>query len=59
MDRSDADAVACARSVEEKLQVTPLMLHKPLVYEDRLIGECVRYFKSNFCVYVLMKIIFR
>ncbi|CAH0728658.1 unnamed protein product, partial [Brenthis ino] len=38
MDRNDADAAACARSVEDKLQVTPLLLHKPIVYEDRLIG---------------------
>ncbi|CAH2244861.1 jg23071 [Pararge aegeria aegeria] len=38
MDRGDADARACTRSVEDKLRVTPLLLHEPLYYEDKLIG---------------------
>lgn len=39
MDRSDADVATCVRSIEDKLQVTPLMLHLPVRHEDKLIGE--------------------
>ncbi|CAH2094893.1 unnamed protein product [Euphydryas editha] len=38
MDRSDADVTACVRSIEDKLQVTPLMLHWPVQHEGKLIG---------------------
>ncbi|XP_045776474.1 ribosome-releasing factor 2, mitochondrial [Maniola jurtina] len=38
MDRSDSDARACARSVEDKLRVTPLLLHEPIHHEGKLIG---------------------
>nr|XP_026486693.1 ribosome-releasing factor 2, mitochondrial [Vanessa tameamea] len=38
LDRSDADVAACARSVQDKLQVTPLVLHSPVQYEGKLIG---------------------
>ncbi|KAJ2938559.1 hypothetical protein O0L34_g13056 [Tuta absoluta] len=38
MDRSDADALACVRSIEEKLQACPLLLHMPVNHEGKLIG---------------------
>ncbi|XP_050354312.1 ribosome-releasing factor 2, mitochondrial isoform X2 [Nymphalis io] len=38
LDRSDADVAACARSVQDKLQVTPLVLHSPVQHEGKLIG---------------------
>ncbi|XP_068619121.1 ribosome-releasing factor 2, mitochondrial [Battus philenor] len=38
MDRPDADINACVRSVREKLQVTPLLVHTPITKEGKLIG---------------------
>ncbi|XP_073950110.1 ribosome-releasing factor 2, mitochondrial-like isoform X1 [Choristoneura fumiferana] len=38
MDRSDASAPLCVESVRDKLQVTPLALHQPVLYEGRLVG---------------------
>ncbi|KPI92112.1 Ribosome-releasing factor 2, mitochondrial [Papilio xuthus] len=38
MDRSDADVNNCIRSVREKLQATPLMIHAPVTKEGKLIG---------------------
>ncbi|XP_048486209.1 ribosome-releasing factor 2, mitochondrial isoform X1 [Plutella xylostella] len=38
MDRSDADEVACVKSIEEKLDATPLLLHTPVRHEGKLIG---------------------
>lgn len=39
MDRGDASAEACARSVADKLQAQPLLLHTDVRLEGRLIGE--------------------
>ncbi|XP_072929638.1 ribosome-releasing factor 2, mitochondrial isoform X2 [Epargyreus clarus] len=38
MDRADADALACKKSIEDKLRVVPLMLHSPITHEGKLIG---------------------
>ncbi|XP_013135798.1 PREDICTED: ribosome-releasing factor 2, mitochondrial [Papilio polytes] len=38
MDRNDADVNSCIRSVREKLQATPLMIHAPVTKEGKLIG---------------------
>lgn len=38
MDRGDASAEACARSVKEKLNAQPLLLHTDVRLEGRLIG---------------------
>ncbi|XP_075983311.1 mitochondrial ribosome recycling factor 2 [Anticarsia gemmatalis] len=38
MDRSDASAAACARSVRDKLHAEPLLLHTDVRHEDKLIG---------------------
>ncbi|CAG9137668.1 unnamed protein product [Plutella xylostella] len=38
MDRSDADEVSCVKSIEEKLDATPLLLHTPVRHEGKLIG---------------------
>ncbi|KAJ8723636.1 hypothetical protein PYW07_007616 [Mythimna separata] len=38
MDRGDASAEACARSVADKLQAQPLLLHTDVRREGRLIG---------------------
>ncbi|GBP32332.1 Ribosome-releasing factor 2, mitochondrial [Eumeta japonica] len=38
MDRADADEDACITSIEDKLQVPTLLLHKPIKMEGRLVG---------------------
>ncbi|RVE54549.1 hypothetical protein evm_000670 [Chilo suppressalis] len=38
MDRADADAAACVRSVRDKLNADPLLLHAPVLHEGRFIG---------------------
>ncbi|XP_049878127.1 ribosome-releasing factor 2, mitochondrial [Pectinophora gossypiella] len=38
MDRSDADVQRCVRSVQDRLHAQPVLLHLPVVHEDRLIG---------------------
>ncbi|KAL0868852.1 hypothetical protein ABMA27_007201 [Loxostege sticticalis] len=38
MDRADADHVACARAVRDKLHAEPLLLHAPVLHEGRFIG---------------------
>ncbi|XP_050664010.1 ribosome-releasing factor 2, mitochondrial [Leptidea sinapis] len=38
MDRPDADVLQCERSIRDKLRVTPLMVHTPIVQEGKLIG---------------------
>lgn len=41
MDRRDADAAACARAVEDKLLAPPLLVHRPLRHEGKLIGNTI------------------
>ncbi|XP_032521340.2 ribosome-releasing factor 2, mitochondrial [Danaus plexippus] len=38
LDRSDADAEACAISVQDKLHALPLLLHIPVKMDGRLVG---------------------
>ncbi|XP_026332850.1 ribosome-releasing factor 2, mitochondrial [Hyposmocoma kahamanoa] len=38
MDRLDSNEMSCVRSIEEKLQATPLLLHLPVRHNDRLVG---------------------
>ncbi|CAG9565747.1 unnamed protein product [Danaus chrysippus] len=38
LDRTDADAEACAVSVQEKLHALPLLLHIPVKMDGRLVG---------------------
>lgn len=45
MDRKDADVWMTCKSIEKKLQVTPLLLQLPIKENDKLIGM---YFMVNF-----------
>lgn len=38
MDRNDADAEACVRSIQDKLHATPLLLHHTVRHEGKIIG---------------------
>ncbi|CAK1547506.1 unnamed protein product [Leptosia nina] len=38
MDRADADVQVCEQSIRDKLRVTPLMLHAPVVHDGKLVG---------------------